>query len=203
MARETRPTDISALGNRSPNLKIESDIYKKSSGEIKMTLDKKPLTLPTSGRRGRIHAVSVSDRKGVVKHNVDQAQLLVDHGLAGDAHAEGGIRQVSLLARESIDKMVAAGAQVKPGDFAENLTVEGLEVMSLPVGTRLKVGGEVELEVTQIGKTCHKGCAIRELVGDCVMPKEGIFARVLKEGLVKPGDTIEVVYVPGGHSDGQ
>ena len=86
---------------------------------------------------GRIHAVSVSDRKGVVKHNVDQARLVVEHGLAGDAHAEGGIRQVSLLARESIDKMVAAGAKVKPGDFAENLTVEGLEVMSLPVGTNL------------------------------------------------------------------
>jgi MOSC domain-containing protein YiiM len=155
------------------------------------------------GQKGRIHAVSVSDRKGVVKHNVDQAQLVVDHGLAGDAHAEGGIRQVSLLARESIDKMVAAGAQVKPGDFAENLTVEGLAVMYLPVGTRLKVvGAEVEMEVTQIGKTCHKGCAIRELVGDCVMPKEGIFARVLKEGVVRPGDTIEVVYVPGGDSDG-
>ena len=168
-----------------------------------MTLEKKPPTLPAPGQRGRIIAVSVSDRKGVVKHNVDEARLVVEHGLAGDAHAEGGIRQVSLLAQESIDKMVAAGAKVKPGDFAENLTVEGLAVMSLPVGTRLKVGGEVELEVTQIGKTCHKGCAIRELVGDCVMPKEGIFARVLKEGLVKPGDVIEVVYVPGGHPDGQ
>jgi MOSC domain-containing protein YiiM len=152
---------------------------------------------------GRIHAVSVSDHKGVVKHNVDQARLLVEHGLEGDAHAEGGIRQVSLLALESIDKMVAAGAKVKPGDFAENLTVTGLSVMNLPVGTRLRVGGEVELEVTQIGKTCHKGCAIRELVGDCVMPKEGIFARVLKAGLVRPGDVIEVVYVPGGHSDGK
>jgi MOSC domain-containing protein YiiM len=152
---------------------------------------------------GRIHAVSVSDTKGVVKHNVPQARLLVDHGLAGDAHAEGGIRQVSLLARESIDKMVAAGAKVKPGDFAENLTVEGLEVMTLPVGTRLTVGAGVELEITQIGKTCHKGCAIRELVGDCVMPKEGVFARVLTEGLVKPGDVIEVVYVPGGHPHGQ
>ncbi len=168
-----------------------------------MTLDKKPPTLPILGRAGRIHAVSVSDRKGEVKHNVDQARLVVDHGLEGDAHAEGGIRQVSLLARESIDKMVAAGAKVAPGDFAENLTVEGLDVMHLPVGTRLKAGEAVELEVTQIGKTCHKGCAIRELVGDCVMPKEGIFARVLKEGVVKPGDVIEVVYVPGGHPDGQ
>jgi MOSC domain-containing protein YiiM len=153
--------------------------------------------------RGRIHAVSVSDRKGVVKHNVPEARLLVEHGLAGDAHAEGGIRQVSLLSLASIDKMVAAGAHVKPGDFAENLTVAGLEVMSLPVGTRLLVGGEVELEITQIGKACHKGCAIRELVGDCVMPREGVFARVLKEGAVRPGDTIEVTHVPGGHSDHQ
>ena len=99
-----------------------------------MTLDKKPPALPILGRRGRIHTVSVSDRKGVVKHNVGRARLLVDHGLEGDAHAEGGIRQVSLLARESIDKMVAAGPR-RPGDFAENLTVEGLEVMYLPVGT--------------------------------------------------------------------
>ncbi len=152
---------------------------------------------------GRLVAVSVSDRKGVVKHNVDQARLLVEHGLEGDAHAEGGIRQVSLLAQESIDKMVAAGAKVKAGDFAENLTVQGLEVMCLPVGTRLKVGSEVEMEITQIGKTCHKGCAIRELVGDCVMPREGVFARVLKEGVVKPGDMVEVTDVPGGHSDRQ
>jgi MOSC domain-containing protein YiiM len=152
---------------------------------------------------GCIHAVSVSDRKGEVKHNVAQARLLVEHGLEGDAHAEGGIRQVSLLALASIDKMVAAGAKVKPGDFAENLTVEGLSVMDLPVGTRLRVGEGIELEITQIGKTCHKGCAIRELVGDCVMPREGVFARVLQEGVVKPGDVIEVMYVPGGHPDGK
>jgi MOSC domain-containing protein YiiM len=151
---------------------------------------------------GRIHAVSVSDRKGVVKHNVPQARLLVEHGLEGDAHAEGGIRQVSLLSLASINKMVAAGAKVKPGDFAENLTIEGLEVMTLPVGTRLKVGA-VELEITQIGKTCHTGCAIRKLVGDCVMPREGVFVRVLTEGVVKVGDVIEVTDVPGGHPDGQ
>jgi MOSC domain-containing protein YiiM len=116
---------------------------------------------------GRIQAVSVSDRKGVVKHNVDQARLVVEHGLAGDAHAEGGIRQVSLLSLSSINKMVAAGGQVKPGDFAENLTVEGLEVMNLPVGTRLRVGPEVELEITQIGKTCHQGCAIWWATASC------------------------------------
>ena len=152
---------------------------------------------------GRIHAVSVSDRKGVVKHNVDQAVLQVDHGLEGDAHAEGGHRQVSLLSLESIHKMVAAGAKVKPGDFAENLTVQGLSVMHLPVGTRLKVGAGALLEITQIGKACHKGCAIREQVGDCVMPREGVFARVLQGGVVRPGDEIEVVHVPGGHSDGE
>ena len=147
---------------------------------------------------GRIHAVSVSDRKGVVKHNVPSARLLVEHGLEGDAHAEGGCRQVSLLALASINKMVALGAAVSPGDFAENLTVDGLEVMTLPVGTRLRVGQDVLLEITQIGKTCHKGCAIRELVGDCVMPREGVFARVLTEGMVQVGDVIEVVDVPGG-----
>ena len=146
---------------------------------------------------GRIHAVSVSDRKGEVKHNVASARLLVEHGLEGDAHAEGGIRQVSLLALASIDKMVALGAKVKPGDFAENLTVDGLEVMTLPVGTRLRVCQDVLLEITQIGKTCHKGCAIRELVGDCVMPREGVFARVLTEGVVKVGDTVEVLGFPG------
>jgi len=155
---------------------------------------------PHPNRTGIIHAVSVSDRKGVVKHNVPRAVLMVDHGMQGDAHAEGGHRQVSLLAKESIDKMVALGAKVKPGDFAENLTVEGLEVMYLPVGTRLQVGAEALLEVTQIGKVCHKGCAIREQVGDCVMPREGVFARVLQAGVVQPGDLIEVVHVPGGHS---
>ncbi|MDD2903018.1 MAG: MOSC domain-containing protein [Syntrophales bacterium] len=152
---------------------------------------------PKSGTQARIIAVSVSDRKGVVKHNVPQARLLVEHGLEGDAHAEGGIRQVSLLALESIDKMRAAGAKVNPGDFAENLTTQGLDVCALPVGTRLKVGPEVELEITQIGKTCHAGCAIRQLVGDCVMPREGVFARVLKEGVVSPGDAVELLGVSG------
>ncbi len=147
---------------------------------------------PFENRTGRIHAVSVSDRKGVVKHNVASARLLPEHGLEGDAHAEGGCRQVSLLSLSSINKMIAMGAAVGPGDFAENLTVDGLNVMALPLGTRLRVGAEALLEITQIGKACHKGCAIRELVGDCVMPREGVFARVLKGGLVQPGDLIEV-----------
>ena len=136
-------------------------------------------------------AISVSDKKGVKKENLPQALLVPDHGLEGDAHA-GSCRQVSLLAQESIDKMIAMGAAVGPGDFAENLTVQGLSVMDLPIGAVLQVG-EALLEITQIGKACHKGCAIREQVGDCVMPREGTFARVLKGGLVRPGDIIEVI----------
>jgi len=152
---------------------------------------------------GRVVAVSVSDKKGVVKHNVPEAHLLVEHGLAGDAHAEGGKRQVSLLALESIEKMRAAGADVNPGDFAENITTQGIAVDALPIGTHLKIGEEAELVVTQIGQACHKGCAIRDLVGDCIMPREGIFARVIKGGMVHPGDIIEVLDVSGGDTDGQ
>lgn len=151
----------------------------------------------------RVVAVSVSDKKGVVKENVPEITLVVEHGVAGDAHAEGGIRQVSLLARESIEKMRAAGAKVKPGDFAENVTTEQIAVEALPVGAHLRVGYEAELVITQIGKACHHGCAIRKLVGDCIMPREGVFARVVKGGKVKPGDEIEVLSVPGGDSDRQ
>ena len=140
-------------------------------------------------------AVSVSDRKGVVKENVPRVELVVAHGVKGDAHAEGGKRQISLLAIESIDKMRAAGAEVKPGDFAENITTRGLAVDKLPVGTRIKIG-EADLTITQIGKTCHAGCAIRELVGDCIMPREGVFAQVDKAGEVRPGDIIEVMALP-------
>ena len=150
-----------------------------------------------------VAAVSVSDRKGVVKENVPEVRLVVDQGVAGDAHAEGGKRQVSLLALESIDKMRAAGAQVNPGDFAENITTRGLAVEQLPIGARLRIGADAELTITQIGKTCHKGCAIRELVGDCIMPREGVFGRVDKPGLVRPGDRIEVLDVPGGNSHDQ
>jgi MOSC domain-containing protein YiiM len=148
-------------------------------------------------------AVSVSDRKGVVKENVPLVELVVDHGIKGDVHAEGGKRQVSLLALESIDKMRAAGAKVNPGDFAENITTRGVAVDALPIGTRLKVGPEAELIITQIGKACHQGCAIRELVGDCVMPREGVFGRVVQGGVVQPGDLIEVLDVPSGPSHDQ
>ena len=131
-----------------------------------------------TNRTGIIHAVSVSDRKGVVKHNVASARLLVEHGLEGDAHAEGASAGVAVR-RGQHGQMVAMRAKVQPWRFCRNLTVDGLEVMTLPVGTRLTVGAAVVLEITGIGETCHKGCAIRELVGDCVMPKEGVFARVV------------------------
>jgi MOSC domain-containing protein YiiM len=117
----------------------------------------------------------------------------VDWGLVGDAHSGNWHRQVSLLGTDSIARMRARGVEVAPGDFAENLTVEGLQLYSLPVGTRLRVGETVVLEVTQIGKECHHGCAIRSQVGDCVMPREGIFARVLAEGWVSANDEIEVM----------
>ena len=139
----------------------------------------------------------MSDQKGVVKENVPQVELVVEHGIKGDVHAEGGKRQVSLLALESIEKMRATGAQVNPGDFAENITTRGVAVDALPLGTRLKIGPEAELIITQIGKACHHGCAIRELVGDCVMPREGVFGRVVQGGMVQPGDLIEVLDVPG------
>ena len=152
---------------------------------------------------GRVVSVNISERKGVVKHSIPGGLLVVEHGLEGDAHAEGGKRQVSLLAWESIEKMRAAGVEVQPGDFAENLTTAGLALATMPVGTHLKVGPEAELAVTQIGKACHQGCAIRELVGDCIMPREGVFARVVKGGVVRPGDAIEVLHVPGGDSHHQ
>lgn len=149
----------------------------------------------------RIVAVSISKTTGVKKENVPQALLIPGHGLQGDAHAGTWHRQVSLLAQESIDRMKAMGLPLLPGDFAENLTTTGLDLPHLPIGTRLRLGLVVELEVTQIGKACHQGCAIRQQIGDCIMPREGIFARVITGGKIRPGDPIEVVRVPGGDSD--
>lgn len=147
--------------------------------------------------RGQIVAISVSEEKGTRKHNVNEAQLSKEYGIEGDAHAGEGHRQVSLLAIESIEKMRSQGLDVEPGNFAENLTTQGLDLLSLPVGTKLFLGkeGQIEVEVTQIGKVCHNRCAIYYLAGDCVMPREGIFVRVLKGGKIFPGDPIEV---PGG-----
>ena len=140
---------------------------------------------------GRIVAVSVSDRKGIKKRNVDQATVQVDHGIQEDAHAGNWHRQISLLGMESIEKIRAKGLDVAPGDFAENLTTEGICLYTLPIGTRLRIGDTILAEVTQIGKTCHHRCAIFHQVGDCVMPKEGIFVRVLEPGVVRPGDKID------------
>ncbi|OIQ60005.1 MOSC domain protein [Moorella thermoacetica] len=142
---------------------------------------------------GRIVAVCTSANKGERKKNVGRGMLIANHGLEGDAHAGPWHRQVSLLAMESIAKMQAKGLQVGPGDFAENLTTEGIDLVSLPVGTRLKIGPVVLAEVTQIGKQCHSHCAIYRQAGDCVMPREGIFVAILTGGPVQVGDHIEVV----------
>lgn len=142
---------------------------------------------------GRIVAVSTSRRKGQKKSNLSECSLIKDKGFEGDAHAGDWHRQVSLLAMESITKIREKGIDVTPGDFAENITTTGIEIWQLELGTRLAVGNEAELEITQIGKECHDRCAIYHQVGDCVMPREGIFARVLRGGKVKPGDTIRVL----------
>jgi len=136
-----------------------------------------------------IVAVCISAEKGQRKKPVAEVELKENHGIVGDAHAGEWHRQVSLLATESIAKMRALGLDVDSGDFAENITTRGIELVSLPIGTRLAVG-EAVIEVTQIGKECHTRCAIFYQAGDCVMPKEGIFARVLRGGVVRTGDPI-------------
>jgi MOSC domain-containing protein YiiM len=141
---------------------------------------------------GRVLAVCISENKGERKKPVAAVELRENHGIVGDAHAGDWHRQVSLLASESIAKMQALGLDVTAGDFAENITTSGIELVTLPLGTRLQAG-EATLEVTQIGKECHTRCAIYYQAGDCVMPKEGIFARVISGGMVKPGDEIRVV----------
>jgi len=140
---------------------------------------------------GRVVAVCVSEKKQTQKETVPEVDLEVEWGIRGDAHAGKWHRQVSLLALESIERMKAQGLDVAPGAFAENITTEGIDLPSLPVGTRLKIG-ETLVEVTQIGKVCHTKCAVYRMVGDCVMPREGIFVRVLEGGKVKPGDEITV-----------
>jgi MOSC domain-containing protein YiiM len=141
---------------------------------------------------GRIAAVCSSPKKGMRKKNIGEGVLVEEHGLEGDAHTGSWHRQVSLLALESIKKMQDMGLKVGPGDFAENITTEGMDLVSLPVGTRLKVSSGALLEVTQIGKECHSHCAIYHQAGDCVMPREGIFVRVLKGGPVQVGHEIEI-----------
>ena len=140
----------------------------------------------------KIISVNISKDKGEKKHNIQKCMLIKDKGLKDDAHAGFMHRQVSLLAQESINKIKNMGIDVVPGDFAENLTTEGIDLPSLPIGTKLLVGDGIVLRVTQIGKECHARCAIFKQVGDCVMPREGIFTEVLTEGEIKVGDTIKV-----------
>lgn len=141
----------------------------------------------------KIVSINLSAHKGTFKYPTKEATLKIDHGIEGDAHAGNWHRQISLLAQESIDSMTAMGvADLTPGKFAENITTEGIELFTLPVGTRLMLGPCLT-EVTQIGKECHQHCEIYKKVGKCVMPTEGIFVKVLTEGVIRAGDSIEIV----------
>ncbi|MCK5434981.1 MAG: MOSC domain-containing protein [Dehalococcoidales bacterium] len=141
----------------------------------------------------KIIAVCRSEKKGTKKEIIAEGMLREDYGLDGDAHADCCThRQVSLLAIESINKILSLGFDVGSGDFAENLTTEGIDLISLPVGTHISIGDEIILELTQIGKECHAGCAIYQQIGKCIMPKEGVFTKVIHGGQVRAGDIIKV-----------
>jgi MOSC domain-containing protein YiiM len=142
---------------------------------------------------GKVVSVNISPGKGQKKQSTGRCLLREDYGIEGDGHAGTESRQVSLLAQESIEKIRAKGLDVGPGDFAENITTQGIVLHELSVGTKLKAGRSVLLEITRIGKVCHNRCAIFYAVGDCVMPREGIFARVLVGGELREGDGIEVM----------
>ncbi len=142
----------------------------------------------------KIVSINISDKKGVRKKPVESVVIKENYGIESDAHAsEKWHRQISLLALESIEKMQAMGLKVGPGDFAENITTQGIDLPVLPIGTRMTIGDEVKVEVSQIGKVCHTRCAIYHQAGDCVMPKEGIFVKVLQGGTIKKGDEIKII----------
>ncbi|MDR1251308.1 MAG: MOSC domain-containing protein [Treponema sp.] len=150
---------------------------------------------------GTVRAVCLSAEKGTAKRDAGRAEFVVQHGIKGDAHAGNWHRQVSLLSVQKIDAFRSRGAEVSDGDFGENLVVEGIDFSSLPVGTILRCG-EVVLEMTQIGKECHNHCAIFKRMGDCIMPREGVFARVIHGGVIKTGDEMRVeTAVPSGGND--
>ncbi len=149
-------------------------------------------TIKGDNLKARVKAVCISKEKGVKKQNVDTAILKENFGIVEDAHA-GSLRQVSLLAEESIGKMKEKGLAVNFGDFAENIVTSGIDLKNLPIATKIKIGGNVILEITQIGKVCVSRCAIYYKTGDCIMPKEGIFAKVSKGGVIKVGDRLEVI----------
>ncbi|MEE9201398.1 MAG: MOSC domain-containing protein [Candidatus Brocadiales bacterium] len=142
---------------------------------------------------GKVVAVCISDKKGTQKIEVGEVKLIEDHGIERDAHAGPGHRQVSLLALESADTMREKGLDIDSGDFGENIVTEGLDLKSLQPGTRLKMGNAALLEITQIGKECHDRCAIYYKAGDCIMPREGIFTRVLTGGTVHVGDEVRII----------
>ena len=143
----------------------------------------------------KVLAVCISLKKGEQKKEIDFGECVVDFGIKGDAHGGNWHRQISLLAKESVDEMRARGITLINGDFAENIVTEGINLKSLPIGSRLIIGDEVVLEVTQIGKECHTGCVIMQKAGKCVMPTDGIFAKVIKPGIIKAEDEIVVEYV--------
>lgn len=141
---------------------------------------------------GVVKAVCISAEKGTAKENIGQAEFIEEFGIKGDAHAGNWHRQVSLLSMEKIEEFKALGVDVKDGEFGENLVVSGIDFASLPVGTFFRCG-DVVLEMTQIGKECHQGCAIARAVGKCIMPAEGVFARVKRGGIIKAGDRLVIV----------
>jgi len=147
----------------------------------------------------RVVSINISEKKGMRKKPVETAEIRTNYGIEGDAHASSEWhRQVSLLATESIKKMQDMGLDVKAGDFAENITTEGIDLVALPIGTRLQIGQNIIGEVSQIGKECHTRCAIYYQAGDCVMPKEGIFIKVIKGGAVRIGDNVTVIAASSG-----
>jgi len=149
-------------------------------------------------------AVCTSKKKGIKKEPVAEVLIKENYGVTGDAHADCLThRQVSLLAMESINKMQSLGFDLSPGDFAENITTQGIDLVSLPVGTRIIAGDKVVLEMTQIGKKCHTACNIRRQVGDCIMPREGVFTRVIRGGLIRAGDPIRINNKPAVPESGK
>jgi len=144
----------------------------------------------------KIVSIAISRKKGTRKEQVEQASIIQEHGLEGDAHAGPWHRQLSFLAAESIEKARGRGLDVTFGDFAENIATSGIDWQELPIGTRVQLGDSALTEITQIGKECHNKCAIYYLAGDCIMPREGIFARVLKGGSIRCGDMIRIMRNP-------
>ncbi len=169
---------------------IKADVKLMESNLIDTEIEEKKVKEKPAGK---IVAISISKKRGIPKSNVPSAKLLKNYGIEGDSHAGNWHRQVSFLAVESIDKMRKAGLPgLRPGAFAENITTEFIDIPNLKIGSKIKIGNEAELEITQIGKECHTKCAIFVKVGDCVMPKEGIFAKVIKSGQIFTGDTVSV-----------